>query len=500
MRRLFLISLLVLSAAGTATWLTQPNMQSEVPVIYWATDPNPARFEQVDMFHQWLIDNNHTTPDGRPVIELRLETAEYSFRGGSGVIQGVSGVAADIIDCFIPWYQSIGLLADVTEAAEEYGFGIDQTYAAVEPLLKVDGRQYGFSCNVYVMGLWLNVDTLEKYGMEKPPQTWDFETFERYGREFVRRANPPGERQTVFFMNRIEHSFLVKTLHRSLGTSEFNETLTRCTLDDEGYTKTLERVYKWTYVDHIAASAAEESAFSAESGYSGIGLALFNRGNYASYVIGRWCLIRLRQYDKPPRVAVSHFPYGEFPNTVIATRSAGVYAGSKHIDLATLFLAYLASDEYSYQIVTSADAMPPNPEYTRIEEYVRPALYPNEWGSHEVSAKYAQELGIATAVSPFVPTATVGHNTTRALGQVMADLISPQEAAREAADRINAEIELTLKESPSLRQKFAELTKVQNEIDRYRREGRKVPLKWIANPFHRKYYQAMGWADSTTDG
>ena len=42
----------------------------------------------------------------------------------------------------------------------------------------------------------VNVDTFRRVGMEPPPREWNFETFERIGKEFVRRANPPGERQT----------------------------------------------------------------------------------------------------------------------------------------------------------------------------------------------------------------------------------------------------------------------------------------------------------------
>ncbi|NKB68305.1 MAG: extracellular solute-binding protein [Candidatus Latescibacteria bacterium] len=495
MKRLFLVCFLLLTLAGIATWLTEPDMGSEVPVIYWATDPNPARIEQVAQFHQWLVQNGHTTPEGKPVVELRLETVSADRKG---VIQGVSGVAADIMDCSIPWYQSIGLLADVTDEAKRYGFGIDQTYSALEPLLTVEGRQYGFPCNVNVMGLWVNVETFDRLGLEPPPAQWDFETFEEIGKEFVRRANKPGERQTVFFLNNIQHAYMIRALHRSLGASEFNETMTKSDLDHPGYAGALAKIHQWTYVDHIAASAAEESAFAAESGYSGAGLALFNRGNYGMYVIGRWCLIRLRQFDEPPRVSVSHFPYGEFPNAIIGTRAAAVYAGSKHVEKAKLFLAYLASQAYNDQIVTSADALPPNPAYTQTETYLRPAQYPNEWGAHQVPATGAETIAIASSASPFVPAATVDRYKKMALDKVMANIVTPQEAAAEAAQRIDAEIELTLKDSPSLRRKYGELIALQEKIDQYRQEGRKVPLEWIKNPFHRRYYIHQGWAVEET--
>ena len=72
MRKLTLDSFLVLAGAGAATLLTEPDMASDVPVIYWSTDPNPARIKQVDQFHEWLVESGHTTMDGRPNVELRL--------------------------------------------------------------------------------------------------------------------------------------------------------------------------------------------------------------------------------------------------------------------------------------------------------------------------------------------------------------------------------------------------------------------------------------------
>jgi multiple sugar transport system substrate-binding protein len=492
MRKLTLVCFLVLAGAGAATLLTEPDMDSDLPVIYWSTDPNPARIRQVDQFHEWLVDNGHTTLDGRPNVELRLETVAADRKG---IIQGVSGVAADIMDCNIPWYQSIGILADVTEAADRDGFGLDSTYEALEPLLTVDGRQYGFPCNVYVMGLWVNVDTFTKLGMEPPPTHWDWDTFERIGKEFVQRANPAGQRQTVFFVNRIEHAFFVRAMHRSLGVSDFNETMTASGLDHAGFAETLARIRKWTFEDHIAASKAEETAFSAESGYSGAGLTLLKKGNYGIYVIGRWALIRLRQFEKPPRVSASHFPHGGFPNTLISARTAAVYAGSPHLAEAKLFLAYLASEVYNIGIVESADAMPPIPEFTRTEAYLRPVAHPNDWGSHEVPAQGAESIAITLSTSPFVPSATVDRYKKRALEQVMAGLTTPEQAAAEAASRIDAEIQLTLVDSPTMRRRYARAVALQEKIDGYRQMGRPIPMEWIKNPFHRAYYRSKGWTE-----
>ena len=195
MKYLFLIALIVLLAAGVATVMTEPDLRSDVPVIYWATDLSSARFRQVDLFHQWLIDEGHTTPEGKPVVELRLDLIGRADNSKK-LIQSVAGVASDIMDCSIGQMHALGVLEDVTDQARVYGFDTSKTYAALETELVKDGRQYGFPCNVSIICFWVNTERFEELGVESPPAEWDYETFERIGREFVSKANAPGERQT----------------------------------------------------------------------------------------------------------------------------------------------------------------------------------------------------------------------------------------------------------------------------------------------------------------
>ncbi|NQU44933.1 carbohydrate ABC transporter substrate-binding protein, partial [bacterium] len=354
-------------------------------------------------------------------------------------------------------------------------------------------------CNVNVVGFWANVEAFERYGMEPPPEYWDVETFERTGREFVKRANPPGQRRTVFFSSSPLGELgdrLLTALHRSLGLSIFNETMTRCTLDDERYVRVLAMIYRWVHVDHLMPTAADEASFATQAGYGGATLSLFQSGNYATVITGRWFLIRVRDFQNPPRVSVSNFPVFEFPNAVIRARTAGVYAGSKHPDLAVLFLAYLASESYNMQIVRDADALPPNPIFTRTDAYLRPADHPNEWGAHEIPAEAAKTIAISDSNSPFVPRATVERILRQGREEVLANLSSPSEAARTTARRINEEIDRRLENSSDLRKRYDSLVECQAEIERRRKAEEKVPLEWITDPFHRRYYSHQGWGEN----
>lgn len=503
MKHLFLLILMVLISAGALTVMTEPDLRSEVPVIYWATDVSSARFQQVDLFHQWLIDQGHVTADGKPIVELRLDLIGRADNSKK-LVQSVAGVASDVMDCSIGQMHTLSVLEDVTEQAHALGFDMSQTYAALGPELVRDGRQFGFPCNVSIICFFVNTERFSELGVETPPVEWDYDTFERIGREFVRKANPPGERQTVFFCDSATgwraYVFMLNMI-RSQGLSVFNETMTRCTLDDERFAEALARLRQWVYEDHLMPSAAEEASISAESGFSGASLSLFNTGRYGMIFNGRWSLIRLREFEQPMQLSVSHFPNspGGFANNLVGTRAAAVYKGSKHKDLAALFLSFLASDSYNRQIVQDADALPPNPAFAALESYRHPPAYPNEWGTHETFSDAVQHFGIANDESLFVPVVTVSRLISEGRDKVMTDppMAPARQAAKEVAEAINREIQRSLADSQGRRELYNELCQRQDEIDQRRSSGEPVPLEWITNPFHRRYYVQMGWAESS---
>ncbi|MBI4023703.1 MAG: extracellular solute-binding protein [Verrucomicrobia bacterium] len=486
MKIVFVGCLILLTAASVLTHLLEPDLRSDAPVLYWVTDANPARSEQVATFHRWLRSNGH------PRMQLRLDTANNAVT--KKIIQGVSGVGGDVMDSFsggaLRQLHAVGLLADVTASARALGFDPGHTYAPVASEITIADCQYAFPCNVYTALFWVNKATFAKHGLPGPPRRWDFETFERVGKQFVAAANPSGKRPTVFFAAGLDRDIM----RRSLGLSVFNETLTRCTLDDPRNVRALALIHKWTCADRILPTASDVASFATETGYGGSNLQLFNSGNYAMFLSGRYALIQLRQFGALDLAVVEH-PYGEFPNTRVDTRCAAIYAGSKHRELARYFLAYLASEEYNLHIVEDADALPPNPIYTRTEAFLRPAKYPNEWGCHEVFADAVQTIGIGRSHSPFVLPSTAERIERETFDGFISGLYPAEQAARLAADRINEEIQRALKENPRLRPRYDQLVVRQRQIEQLRAEGRRVPLAWIANPFHRRYYEFKNWGE-----
>ncbi len=316
MRMLFAVCAMVLAAAGVATYLTQPGKRDEVPVIYWVIDPAPARPQQIALYHRWLVRHGHGqactlrtmaeleafrarrwtdpvrraivdgNPDGPkvfaastgasdlpisvtvPGVEMRLDAASNDLY--KKLVQGVSRVAGDVIEAYnggqqMQFLASAGMLADVTDSARKYGFTPDKTYPALAPALFYDGRQYAFPRNPAQTLYWVNKDAFHRVGQEPPPARWTVAEFERLGKAYVAAANPAGQRQEYFFADRA----LRGELRRSLGLSEFNETLTRCTLDDPRDARVLALVHQWTYEDHLLPSAADKASFDTAGGWGG---------------------------------------------------------------------------------------------------------------------------------------------------------------------------------------------------------------------------------------
>ena len=93
------------------------------------------------------------------------------------------------------------------------------------------------------------------------------------------------------------------------------------------------------------------------------------------------------------------------------------------------------------QIVHDADALPPNPAYTQTEAFIHPPDHPEEWNVHEPFAQAARTIAISIPVSPYVLDSTVERIFGDARDGYMADQMTAEQAAQQAAARIDAEIQ-----------------------------------------------------------
>ena len=294
------------------TYLNLPQNKGDRPVITWVIQADPNRKTQIESFHQWMERN------GYPPVELKMDLMSIG-QNTKDIIQGVSGVAGDIMDCyggFVNSYRSVGILEDVTEVAKEMGFSTSETYPAVRPAFVFDGKQYGFPRNVGVRFFWVNLEAFERAGLSAPPDSWTFDEFERMGKAYVGALNDPGKPQSVFFHRNLT-PFIRTILLRSEGVDLYNETMTKSHLDRPSSEAVYERIYRWINDYKIVPTDAENASLSAESGTSRALMHLFANGNYGMIDGGRWGLMHFRNVG-PYKLAVAELPYGHFRNSLVS--------------------------------------------------------------------------------------------------------------------------------------------------------------------------------------
>ena len=546
MKWIFLAVLAALCLASLGMFYSMPDRAAGKPVIYWVTDRNPARNEQVALFHEWMA---RTHPDVE--VELRLDMGNSEKQ--KKVVQGVSGVAGDVMDqtngSELRYFRALGLNTDITEPAQARGFGVDTTFEALREDLSILGpdgqrRQYQFPCNVANSRYFANLEVFEKLGMDPPPERWTLEEFERIGKEYVRRVNDGnafGDGRRRFFANIVEPHVLM----RSMGVDLFNETLTGPGMDmriytPEGlsdtvaYAETLSLIYKWTYLDRITPTPADLANLSTGAGYGGSGIQAFVRGDFGLFDIGRWGLIQFRTVNKEQRVSPQDYPkfadgvldeaeraqilaagrqlplrlgsceppHLYLPNVRVGTRAAMVYSGSDDKDLALYFLEFLASPEYNAQIIRDADGLPPVPAYAAGEAYLTPEVDPargvyaeTEHGVHEAMLRDVQTIAITGSYSPFVLFTVIDTEFEDYREVVMNDLRGADEAAAMAAARARRRFDEALSRlepDDPRRALYAEWSEDQQTIDALKTRGAKIPASLIRNPFYLTYYESIG--------
>ncbi|MBS1372193.1 MAG: carbohydrate ABC transporter substrate-binding protein [Lentisphaeria bacterium] len=543
MKKLFVTILLLLVAASFYTMYTGRDRSSDVPVITWRTDANPQREEQIMLFREWLVEKGHVQKDkngkvvnyteeeaaalnkaygtaGNPLKpgdphyvkpgtpkpngDVQLETANNQ----STLIQAVSGMAGDVFDTAdVLGYSQLGVAMDITEDAKKNGYGLDSTYPGMAGLLNgMDGRQYAYPCNGSSVAMWINLSTLEKHGFSRPPVEWTPEEFEKMAIEYVKKANEGLPRQEYFYLQALDSGWgvsMASCIARSKGWDIYNETLTRSIANNDALKQAIATFHKWTYVDRIAPTAADVASMNTDAGYGGADYSNFISGKYAMIVMGRYCLIRFRevQQDRDMKIqfAVSQLPMYGYKNHPLGVRAAMPYRGSKQPELVKLFLEFLASKPYNQYIVEFADGLPPNPESVSAEMKAIGTERPNERDSSELEFTWARTIGLPGSYSPYVKTGSTNW-LQNGINRFFNDRSTLDETLKYIETRYNNEIEISKQANPAMMERWKEDWALQQKIDAYKKEGKKIPVEWIKNPFYVKYYRDRGMLDESNAG
>ncbi|MEM1012166.1 MAG: ABC transporter substrate-binding protein [Planctomycetota bacterium] len=563
MKYLFVLVAILLVACSGLVWTSMPQGLSDRQVVmYWTTDPNPARVEQVRLFDEWQVERGlYEVVEGdpaeedildeasgeyrRPLIELRLDTGNNE--NTKKVVQSVSGVAAEAMDMFsgqnMQFFEQMGVLEDVTDEAEALGFSVDTTYDAMLnelSLVDFDGerRQFMFPCNVAMTMFMVNKPLFRELGLPVPEGHWTIEEFEAAGKAFVEATNEPGQRfGRKFFIDGINE----RVTYRSMGVDTFNETATDVNIEDPRVIRTMEMIRRWIYEDRLIPTGADRQNAASAGGYGGGGAELFERDIYAMFNGGRWHLIRFRETNRgrvsrgepPLEIGTVGLPNGGVPNVLIGTRAAAVYVDGVRmeepvdVDLSdgrtvtlpagthwgVIFQAFLASKQYNDQIIADADGLPPNPLFTQSEAYLRPekdpvlGIYPEtEYEVHGPHLEAASTIAIPATLSPFILHADVEREEASYRSRYMSQpqisgFEDPRVAMSRAAQAIRAQIRENLEFNPELQAEYDRRVEDQKTIDRLKAEGKPIPARLIRNPYYLYLYEKQDMLEgSATEG
>jgi len=479
MKKLIVISALVLIGLSVLVVGTLPERRSDVPLLYWTTDANPARGLQMAAFEKWMADK------GYRAVDIRLDSNNTGTM--KVIIQSDSGVGSEIIDIYsgaqLQQYVAAGVLTDVTDLAKEYGFGLDKTYKYVREEITVDGRQYSFPCNVTAWPLTINKALLEREGLPAAKFDWTWDEFLEWCLK-VRKVDKNG-RVTRYAI----WPFDIWRIWPTNGGTIFNETMTRCTLDSPQVLEATQFYYDLMFKHRVMPTPSDQSAAASQGGYGGSRVQWLGNEMVVAIHIGRFGLIQLRKFkDFEPDVAL--YPHKVVPIMFLYSRSAGVNAIAKDKKLAARFLQYLADRPYNEIIIADSDSLPPNPKMAETSEFLTPVEFPGEHGAHAKYLRAVEEYGVGREYSRFVLPTVVDSKIEYYFSGVASKDITVKEALRKITDAINLEISRAVDRDNKLKPLYDKALARQREIDRLKAAGKKVPLDMIDNPVIRRLREA----------
>lgn len=484
MQNLFLTVLVLLVAFSQFMTLRANRSDNKVPHLLWATGAHKSRTHTAELFQNWLKENHY------PEFVFDLDSANAGPK--KSLIQGVTGVASDVIDNLsgtdVHFFQQIGLLEDITDLWKDAGQTSDNYYPENSDDCFVDGRRYSYSGNAGVSMLVINRDTFKKQGMAPPPYRMDVDSFEKIGREFTAKANQNEKVQKYFFLD----SLNAMHLRRTMGVSYFNETLTRAALNRRETVEAMKRVKKWTYVDHLIPTKSEVSSFNVDAGVGSASFQLFYHSQIAMLYTGRWVLMQLRDMGPGLNLTVCEPPNAGYPTSFLSSRQIGLYKGSRQKDLAKTFFLFLSSQNYSRYIIECGDSMPPNPRYLDDEALLRPSGHTNEWEFQQNFVKGFKTIGQGREYSPYAATALYLAQENKINDAFMSGVITAEEAALQMDETVNTEITRHIRSHPELLERYQAALVRQKTIDALKAAGKKIPADLVENSFLKRYYADTG--------
>lgn len=422
--------------------------QKGVVTLRWSTDSNPARSAQIAEFHRMYP---HVTA-----------TVDPTSGGDSSklIVQCATGVGPDVIDMgndgMITDVQA-GILLDLTPYAKKMGFDPSKTYPALKDALTYQGRQYRFPANVWSNCVIYNKKVFDDHHVPYPKPGWTYADFVRTAEEL--QNNPSQSGNKCMAVANFDDTWMVQDLLIGYGGHQFSPDGLVSALNDPPAVNAMQFYHDLIYKYKVVPTPAESSAMSSQGGWGSGAMDWFYSGKAAMMEIGRWFIVNIHLYPNlVGNLGCALLPrVGNRPSSgQTDTRAVGINAKSPHRQQALDFLQYLASPQYSQQIVQDGDSLPPDPDLARTGKQLVDRYEPDP--SFQATFIQAEKNARPLDYSPFIDPSQVDRWMTNTIQEVENNLMTPQQAMQSLADQINQQIRVNLRRRPDLQEKYEQIT------------------------------------------
>lgn len=441
----FLALLILLSVLA---WkLIPPPEGGTRTTLVWATDDNPVRKQQVELF-------NKLNPDLYLVIDPSNNDQSKI------IVQSLAGVGPDIFDSFgagyLEAYVRSGIAWDVTDQLKKKNIDVLKLiWPLGVPSCVFQDRVYGFPCNVSGDAIWFNKDMFDQANMPYPKPGWTWNDLIETSQKLTQKdANGRITRFGIYFDWGGWESVV-----RTFGGDLYSPLGTRCTLDTPEAIEGLTMIHDLMYKYNITPSPVQESTLATTGGWGSGGITFLGGRRVAMATGGRWWLNLLRTQQKesirhgqtPLRLGVVEVPKARRLTFGGGARCSLVNRNSTRREAALRFLQFLSGEDYNFQLNDLADAMAPVRKYCYTKRYLQNPNYPAE--DFNAVWRTATENATNGGYTPFA------HGTDIAVilqqtDLVKANLKEPADATRAIALEINRRIAINVKAKPVLAELF----------------------------------------------
>jgi multiple sugar transport system substrate-binding protein len=436
-----------------------------VTVLTWVSDDNPARRGAIERFER-----------RNPDIRVQLDPGTWGLE--KIIVQCKGGIGPDVFNVYGRWqlvdFVRTGVLLPLDEYAAAYGFSPDKTWPQVLDEItfrrfnpdtgQYERHQYTFPANVNANVMFYNKRLFREAGLSYPSGDWTWDECLQVARRLTARDKRGRTiRYGIGTYEYLETSGLIW----QFGGRTFDPTLTYCVVDSPEAREAIAFLHRMFAVDRVMPPKAVRDAMGTQGGYGGTLIDLFAYERIAMIRLGRWALVNLRKYyDVDPEVqglrplrgeiGAVQVPYRREKVDVVRAMSVGINHKGPHREAALRFLGFLATEEFSRQVVESADALPPSPKVARSDFFLHDPTQPEE----DFNAEFvtALERGRNIEISPFVQSARVERAFNRYLALLGEGAIEPDQLCRELTDEINLYIHTNLLRYQSMRDEYQRRT------------------------------------------